>query len=154
MREDLSSTYRRNLPHWRQPGATYFVTWRLHSRQPRLSDVERDTVVSALRHFDRERYDLLAYVVMDDHVHVLVTPVIEWPLADITQAWKSFLAHRLCATGERNAPVWQEESYDHVVRREQALLEIARYIINNPGRRWPGIAAYDWTGGRLVEEAG
>ena len=54
------SIYRRKLPHWRQAEALYFVTWRLHPRQPELSPDERTIVVDALEHFRKQRYDLFA----------------------------------------------------------------------------------------------
>gem|GEM_PF-3769764 len=65
-------TYRVKLPHWRMDGSTYFVTWRLASAQRSLDHRERSLVADALKHFAGSRYDLFAYVVMDDHVHVLV----------------------------------------------------------------------------------
>jgi REP element-mobilizing transposase RayT len=70
MQDDIS-TYQRRLPHWRMSGAVYFVTWRLHPLQPYLKFEEQEVVSSALKHFDGERYELLAYVVMHNHVHVL-----------------------------------------------------------------------------------
>ena len=66
--------YRRNLPHWRLKGALYFVTWRVHRSQSILQPGEGDIVVSALWYFEGSRYELHAYVVMDDHVHVIVWP--------------------------------------------------------------------------------
>ena len=67
--------YRRKLPHWRQENAAYFVTWRLAQGQPELDSTERDPVMEAIRKFDGRRYELAAYVIMDDHVHVLLAPL-------------------------------------------------------------------------------
>jgi REP element-mobilizing transposase RayT len=145
------TNYRRNLPHWRWTSATYFVTWRLHRCQRRLTGAERDIMTDALQHFDHYRYSLLAFVVMDDHVHVLLAPTDGCPLARITQGWKSYVAHRLCSESGRLAPVWQEESYDRVVRDEDELMATARYVFNNPRRRWPGVHRYTWMGGWLAE---
>ncbi len=50
--EPVITRYRR---HWQLTGATYFVTWRLHPSQVELASIERDLVVSTLRHFDGER---------------------------------------------------------------------------------------------------
>ena len=75
------SIYRGRLPHWRLHGAFYFVTWRLYKTQNELTPDERTSVVSVLRHFDRKRYELLAYVEMNEHV--LVRPLGEFPLQDI-----------------------------------------------------------------------
>ncbi len=87
--------YRRRLPHWREDDVTYFVTWRLASGQHELDSWERDLVVSAMRRFDGERYQIAAYVVMDDHVHALVTPLPKYRLQDILHSWKSFTARQV-----------------------------------------------------------
>ena len=48
---------------------TYFVTWRLGRGRRELEASERELVVAAMKSFDGQRYQLAAYVVMDDHVH-------------------------------------------------------------------------------------
>ena len=146
MRRDDFLVYRRRLPHWRMTGAIYFVTWRLHRLQAELSPEERSRVVSALRHFDRERYVLLAYVVMNDHVHTLVNPLGGYRLQDIVHSWKSFTTHILQRADGRRASLWQDEYFDRIVRDEAELVEKAQYIINNPWKRWPEIAEYPWVG--------
>lgn len=74
-----------------------------------------------------------AYVVMPNHVHLLLTPKIE--LALITKSLKGITARRanatLAASGET---FWQKESYDHVVRRQDEFERIRRYIEQNPVR--------------------
>src|SRR5690348_16029123 len=55
------SFYRRTLPHWRQDQKTYCVTWRLARGQPELGADERDVVVSAIKRFDRQLYELAAF---------------------------------------------------------------------------------------------
>ena len=77
LNKEQVSIYRRKLPHWRQAGAVYFVTWRLHPSQPELTPDERTIVVAALEHFQNERYILFAHVVMDNHAHVLAKPIHE-----------------------------------------------------------------------------
>jgi hypothetical protein len=52
----------------------------------------RETVTDALHHFDGKRYDLDAFVVMPNHVHVIVTPHDDHPLSVILQSWKGFTA--------------------------------------------------------------
>ncbi len=140
--------YRRRLPHWRSLGATYFVTWRLHTGQRDLIDQERDLVVAAMRRFDRTRYDLLAFVVMNDHVHAVVTPLGRYRLQDIVHSWKSFTANRLQRSSDRAAQVWQHESFDRVIRDDAELIEKTEYVLGNPQKRWPNIGAYPWVGCR------
>jgi REP element-mobilizing transposase RayT len=143
--------YRRRLPHWRLEGATYFVTWRLQKEQPDLSAAERTLVASAVRYFEGRRYELLAYVVMNDHIHVLVAPMDEHHLEEIVQGWKSYTGHALSQHAPRRSPVWQGEYFDRIVRDEPELIEKAQYILNNPWKRWPGLVEYEWVWARGFE---
>ena len=136
--------YRRRLPHWRTEGAVYFVTWRVLRGQPDLEAAEQTLVLGAIRYFDGDRYDLLAAVVMNDHVHVLVLPREPYGLNKIMHSWKSFTAHSLQRVGRRGA-VWQAESFDRIVRSEPDFVEKANYILENPSKRWPHLAGYEWT---------
>src|SRR5215813_310593 len=132
-------SYRRNLPHWRSLEATYFVTWRLASGQPGLLPQDRDLVMDALEKFDSERYELLAYVVMDDHVHVIVRPLPPHRLEHIVHSWKSFTAHRIRREGHRRRQVWQDEYFDRIVRDERELsrrLGTSGQIRGSAGRTW------------------
>ncbi|RMH25768.1 MAG: hypothetical protein D6693_08315, partial [Planctomycetota bacterium] len=137
---------RRRLPHWRMDGATYFVTWRLRSSQRELSESERSLVVDALRHFDGERYDLIGYVVMNDHVHLVVRPYEGCELSGLLHTWKSYTANRMQRETGRVGAVWQDESFDRIVRDEDEYFEKLGYILTNPQRRWPGIQEYAWVG--------
>ncbi len=140
------TTYRRKLPHWRIEGSTYFVTWRLAKIQPVLNPEERGLVANAIRYFDGERYELLAYVIMDNHVHVLLLPLADYSLKQIVHSWKSFTSNRLRQLRERQAPIWQDEYFDRIVRNEAELIEKAQYILGNPFKRWPEAEDYPWAG--------
>jgi REP element-mobilizing transposase RayT len=134
--------YRRRLPHWRNDQVTYFVTWRLARGQVELDPNERDLVAQALKHFDGQRYHLAAYVIMDDHVHTLVTPLGSIRLKDILHSWKSFTAHRMRL--KRPDRVWQDEYFDRIVRDDKEFIEKLHYILGNPWKRWPELDVYLW----------
>ncbi|MDE3074077.1 MAG: transposase [Chloroflexota bacterium] len=151
--QDQLFVYRRHLPHWRLSGSTYFVTWRLERRQPRLTEDERALVCSSIRHFESRRYELSAFVVMDDHVHVLFRPSepdaevgAGARMATIVQGWKSFTAHVIQQRRGRRGALWQRESFDRIIRSEHEFLEKANYILSNPFVRWPEIDSYRWMG--------
>jgi REP element-mobilizing transposase RayT len=96
--------------------------------------VNADIVRGALRHFDGERYILDEFVVMPNHIHVLVKPLPGQGLADILHSWKSYTAKELNQRLGRTGQVWQHESFDHLVRNEAAMEAIRRYICENPQR--------------------
>ena len=78
-----------------------------------------------------ERYALLAWCVMANHVHVLLTPI--WELKKITQGLKGFTAYEINSIQDaRGRILWQDESYDHWARDEAEMLRIIEYIENNP----------------------
>jgi putative DNA methylase len=90
-----------------------------------------------------ERYELFAWCVMANHVHVLLTP--RWELAKVTQGIKGFTAceiNRLqCSPGRT---FWVDESYDHWVRDEEELLRIIDYVENNPLKAGLCARSEDW----------
>lgn len=141
---DNATAYRRRLPHWRAAEAVYFVTWRLHKAQSELTADERAIVAAALHNFDNLRYRLMGYVVMNDHVHVVVEPYNGHGLTAIVQSWKSYTANRLQRSHARDGGVWQREYFDRVIRDEDELYEKLDYIRDNPQKRWPDIENYPW----------
>jgi exonuclease VII large subunit len=88
-------------------------------------------VEQALLHFNDERYILGSYVIMANHVHVLVTPNSGVELSSILHSWKSFTANELNKQTGNTGPVWQDESYDHIVRSPEQLKFYTDYIRKN-----------------------
>ena len=136
--------YRRNLPHWRQDQVTYFVTWRLARGREELDASKRGLVVAAIKSFDGQRYQLAAYVVMDDHVHVLLRPFAGYELKAILHSWKSFTARQMQREHKRFGRVWQDESFDRIVRDDGEFAQKLDYNVGNPWKRWPGIRDTPW----------
>jgi putative transposase len=132
----------RKMPHWRLEGSVYFATWRLRRDIPDLSMEERMLVASALRHFNRQRYELYAWVVMNDHGHVVFRPSESFAMSGILHSWKSFTTHQLQRKYERIGAVWVDETWDRIVRDNDELLEKCTYVLNNPRKRWPDVVDY------------
>lgn len=90
--------------------------------------------------YDRGRRIVLhAAVVMPDHVHLLLTPLRDegggpYLLPDILKLLKGASARGVNKMMESAGPVWQEESFDHVLRSEESLEEKMEYIRQNPAR--------------------
>ena len=142
--------YRRRLPHLQKADVALFVTFCTAARME-LPGEARDLV---LEHCLREaatsteagegarptraaRIRLHAAVVMPDHVHLLLIAPSEmqgwpFPLVDILQCLKGATAHRINKLLQRSGPVWEEESFDHVLRSDESLKEKREYIRQNP----------------------
>ncbi len=99
--------------------------------------------MTAIRHFEGQRYDLVAFVVMNDHVHALVRPIGDRRLEDIVHSLRSYSAHEI-ARGRGGGRIWQDEYFDRAVRDENETNEKIAYILNNPFKRWPEIDSYEW----------
>ena len=89
-------------------------------------------VADALKHFDGERYDLVAWCVMPNHVHVVVKPRVGHELPDILHSWKSFTAHEANKILKRKGQFWEEEYYDHLIRDEGDFGRCVEYVLANP----------------------
>jgi REP element-mobilizing transposase RayT len=191
---------RRHLPHWEQPGATYFITWRTMDSLPRavlqewladrdawlrhhglpiirphhdrssghgsagpnipqhlLAEYRRfvsdhwenrldechgecvlkraelaRTAAESLLHFDGERYVMGDFIVMPNHVHLLVGLPCEGQLLSQCRSWKRFTATEINKRLGRRGVFWQDESFDHLVRTPEELEHYQRYIAENP----------------------
>jgi tetratricopeptide (TPR) repeat protein len=198
--------YKTNLPHWRQEGATYAVTFRLADSLPKsiidqyLAEKQRLTamlekaiadgdesmarncddrlrelyssriesaldagygachmndpgiariVADAVRHFDGDRYELAAWCLMPNHVHLIIKPNHGHALADIIRGMKTFSASQANKRLGRSGAFWMEEYYDHIIRDMDDFLNQLTYLKCNPARlpNWP------WLGWRKVAGA-
>lgn len=183
--DDLEIYYG-GLPHWRQEGVVYFVTFRLADSLPQNKlkqlcedrtawlkmnkskkrddftkedwntynylfheRVEKwieagygscvlkqkdvlDIAVNTLKYFEGERYILDSFVIMPNHIHIIVIPIKNHTLSKITHTWKSYSASEINKLLGKSGQLWQHESYDHIIRNEESLVQIRKYIKMNP----------------------
>jgi REP element-mobilizing transposase RayT len=97
---------------------------------------QAEVVTSALRHFDDQRYELDCYVVMPNHVHAIIRPLVPdaHPLETILDSWKQYSARTIHRGLGLSGSLWQEESCDRIVRDEEHLWCAIQYIGTNPDR--------------------
>jgi type I restriction enzyme R subunit len=190
--------YQRNLPHWRQDGVTYFVTFRQgdstpesvrcrwegekalwlkargiaydgergrwHTSFAKLSATEQfrfhkhfnrqvqscldrglgacylrqldclKTMRAKLLGEDGQRYHLGDFIIMPNHVHLLLTPASGEKLEMILNQMKGASALECNRLLQRSGTFWQSESYDHIVRSLEQLHEYRNYIAENPAK--------------------
>lgn len=105
---------------------------------PRIADL----VAGALAHFDTERYDLHAWCVMPNHVHLVIQPIPGYELAQIMHSLKSFTAHAINRELGRKGKVWMPEYYDHLLRTEAAYARVVDYVVANPQEA--NLKAWKW----------
>ncbi|MFM8952992.1 MAG: transposase [Planctomycetaceae bacterium] len=185
---------RGRLPHWEQPHACYFITFRTADSLPRQTCLElsarratwlrehgiatsdtrdadslarlspqdrteftrqcarawhdsldachgacvlrtpslRQHVVDALRYGDGTQYDLDAFVVMPNHVHVLAGFAAAGTMRQQCSSWKRYAATRIHRDLGLRGRFWQAESYDRVLRNLRGLEAWRLYIADNP----------------------
>jgi putative transposase len=110
-------------------------------KNPTVADAVIEILLQSASEF--RRYDLHAYSVMANHVHVMLTPLAR--IRNITRALKGITAQAgnriLRRTGQR---FWQDESFDHWVRNEGQFARIKNYIEHNPVKAGLVAKAEDW----------
>ena len=131
--------YRRRLPHLQKDSRAIFITFRAWCRNA-LPESVRDVVLQHCLHDHGTKASVHAAVVMPEHVHLLLTPLRDrdgsvFSLVEILQAIKGASAHSVNRILGRRGPVWQEESFDHVLRSNESFEEKLEYIRQNPVRR-------------------
>jgi putative transposase len=149
------------LPHFDSPETVQFVTFRLadslplsvvRGRRPTEDaalqiDSELDQglgacwlmqpeiarlVQDALLHFDGDRYRLLAWCLMPNHVHVVVEMLTGHSLSDVVRSWKGFTARRANQRLRRSGPFWHADYFDRFMRNEEQLDRTINYVEQNP----------------------
>jgi putative transposase len=104
-------------------------------------------VANSVRFFDGTRYDVLAFCIMPNHVHLVCTllpgavtkellesegPSAPYILTSILQSVKKYSAREANKILGRSGEFWQPESYDHLVRNSEELERLLAYVLNNP----------------------
>lgn len=97
-------------------------------RQPAVAEIVED----ALLHGDGQRYRLLAWCVMPNHVHVLIETLDGQPVHKVVQGWKSFTARLINQHLGRSGAVWMREYFDRYIRDDHHLAAVIAYIHANP----------------------
>jgi putative transposase len=119
-------------------------------REPTIAAIVQKSQLA----FDSERYRLLAWVVMPNHVHVLFEPINDWTVAKIVAGWKKFTARKIfdwereSGRGFGNkvphAPIWHREYWDRYIRDKAHLNQVIDYIHSNPVKAGLAPTAQNW----------
>ena len=168
-----------HLPHWFQPEAVQFITFRLADSLPQtklqelslmrealgrretkdgeltaeeerleeivegwlkigyggcvLSNAQcRQFVEEALFFNDKQTYHLHAFVIMPNHVHILLSPIGENSVVSIVSKLKRYSSRMIKQCVGMDGNVWQREMFDRIMRGEDDFAHKLAYIVNNP----------------------
>jgi REP element-mobilizing transposase RayT len=89
-------------------------------------------MTEAFLHFQEERYFVSSFVVMPNHCHAVVRPFESSDLEAILGSWKGFAARAVNKLLKRHGSLWQDESFDRIIRDEEHLFRVLQYIGRNP----------------------
>jgi REP element-mobilizing transposase RayT len=117
--------------------------------QPPIANLVAEAILRGEK--DRRFYELAAWVVMPNHVHVLFLP--RRPLRVILRWLKGSTARRANQALGRAGEFWQEESFDHWVRNQREFEKIVRYIEQNPVSAGLAAAAELWQWSSAARQA-
>ena len=109
-------------------------------REPHIAAM----VQNALLHFDGQRYDLMAWVIMPNHVHTLFRVHEGYMLPGILHSWKSFTAHRIRKFHSYRKRFWQAEYFDRFIRNEKHFYAAMNYIHQNPVKAGLCMSPEEW----------
>jgi REP element-mobilizing transposase RayT len=105
-------------------------------------------VVDNWKHFDHERYRLIAWCVMPNHVHVVMRHFKGKELKKTIHSWKSWTSNRANEILGLEGRFWFRDYYDYCVRSERELQRIVEYVLNNPRqiglKDWPFVGTAGW----------
>jgi putative DNA methylase len=108
--------------------------------QPEIGEI----VAQSVLHFAVQRYQLHAWCVMPNHVHVILTPNTDQPLNRIVHSWKSFSSNRANCYLKRTGAFWQREYFDRFIRDERHFEAAVHYVEHNPVKAGLCSSANEW----------
>ncbi|CAA6800378.1 MAG: Transposase and inactivated derivatives [uncultured Thiotrichaceae bacterium] len=114
----------------------YFITTVVNNRRPVFRDFRfARLLVSNLRQWEKtQELQIQAWVIMPDHLHLLVTQTGTTDLSTMIKQLKGVSSRNLNQALNRKGTFWQPGFYDHALRKEEDRKQIARYIVANPLR--------------------
>jgi putative transposase len=118
-----------------QQNSIYFITTTTYQRIPWFQEFSFARIMCVILENQIILSDAenLCWVVMPDHIHLLLR-LGETPLHKIINQLKSCSARHLNSEIGRSGRFWEHGFYDHAVRKEESMRDVARYIVGNPIR--------------------
>jgi len=105
----------------------------LYLKNERIADM----IAASIQFRDGKVYDLIAYCIMPNHVHLVCTPLLKekdafFGLTEILHSLKRHTAREANKILQKHGAFWQDESYDHFIRDDAEFERIVKYVLYNP----------------------
>ena len=118
-----------------------------HLRRPEIAALVRQ----ALLWFDGDRYDMITWCIMPNHVHVLLRQTGKTQIAQVVRSWKNWSARRANELLGRTGAFWMRDYYDREIRSRRHRTFTRRYIELNPVKAGLCRTPEDWPWGSAAE---
>lgn len=142
--EEIERDYRRKVECYLNLGVGA-----CHLRRPEVAAMVRD----ALWHFHNQQYLLEDWVIMPNHVHLILWPMPNFILSEILKSRKQYTATQAnLMLGKTGKVFWQKESLDHWIRNESEKSRIRNYIRTNPVKAGLCARPEEWPWGSAWSE--
>lgn len=93
---------------------------------------------------EQKRWTCKAYVVMPDHIHMVVVLGSEQSLSSVMSSFGKYTARKLNDFMGSKGQIWQHGFYDHCLRKDESYIKHLRYICENPLRKGWVEKVEDW----------
>jgi REP element-mobilizing transposase RayT len=113
-----------------------------------------EIVENAILHFDGQRYRLLAWCIMPNHVHVICECLEGHPLDAMVHSWKSFTGKKANRVLGRSGAFWMEDYHDRFIRDDDHLARAVAYVEGNPVKAGLVATKEEWRWSSAGERAG
>ena len=116
-----------------------YFTFRTHENLI-LPESVRSAVLAHCLHDNHLKYYVHTAIVMPDHVHIIISPLRDasgmgYGFAEIMSGIKGASAHTVNKLLKRKGHVWQDESFDHILRSDEEVSKKCKYVAENPIRK-------------------
>ncbi|MCO6509892.1 MAG: transposase [Aridibacter famidurans] len=124
-------------------------------RDPKIAQ----TVERTLQFYHGKKYSLLNWVVMPNHIHMLIVPMLNTSVSTIMRLVKTFSAKEANRILGRSGRFWNEDYFDRYIRNERHHNRVVQYIEMNPVKAKLCERPEDWPYGSArfrteIEESG
>ncbi|UCD72353.1 MAG: transposase [Syntrophobacterales bacterium] len=140
----------------RSAGKTFFITFNVHGKRPLFRNPKACSFfLHTLRYYKPQlKFQLLGYVVMEDHIHLMMRTPLDVKISTIIQKIKGAFGRKWKMMSQWKGPVWQKSFFNSIIHDDVSLKQRLNQIHNKPveGGLSPSKRGYTYSSARAYEE--